>query len=52
MGLLSVTKKIARQGTQVVTAKQSECACCGKPLRSTKSNICSKACAQFLAESY
>jgi hypothetical protein len=55
MGLLSVvgkTAKVAKKGAQAATANKSECEGCGKALRSTRGNVCSKACAQFLAGSY
>lgn len=51
MGLLKVVGKTARKGAQAATAKRSECVGCGKELRSARSNVCSKACAQFWAMS-
>lgn len=55
MGVVSVVKKtvkITKKVTKTVAAAQAECEGCGKPLRGTKKNVCSTACAQFVAESY
>jgi hypothetical protein len=46
------TAKAARQGAQAATAVRSECVGCGKPLRSTKKNVCSVACVDFVGRSY
>lgn len=52
MGVLRVAGKIVVRGARAATAQKAECEGCGKPLRTTKKNVCSTACAEFVARSY
>ena len=54
MGLLKVAKKAAAVGGSVraaAAARHGECSVCGNKIRggAKKANVCSRACAQFVA---
>lgn len=57
MGLLKVAKKAAAAGGSVraaAAARHGQCGVCGKKIRggARNANVCSRACAQFIAMSW